>query len=36
LPADVVCWGYEKEQRILLMQRHIGNGDILLSIFNNQ
>jgi len=35
--SDVVCWSYANVQkkRGLLMQRHIVNGYILLSIFNN-
>jgi len=33
--SDVVRWSYANVQRGLLMYRHIGNGDILLSIFNN-
>jgi len=34
---NVVCLSYAnvQQQRGLLMQRHIGNGDILLSTFNN-
>jgi len=35
LQAGVACWSYAKVQSGFLMQRHIGDEDILLSIFKN-